>query len=117
MQPEHPPQRRARDGRRQKDAHAVARQSALHGDRGTPPDDSLPPAITDQARELNRRLVWLETLDMEPLAGEANLLGAVLARIEDAVGARFPGLDKMPETVPLLYRVTAITTCPANWPG
>ena len=40
---------------------------------------------------------------MEPLAGEANLLGAVLARIEDAVGARFPGLDKMPETVPLLY--------------
>lgn len=35
-------------------------------------------------------LAWLETLDMEPLARSANLPGAVLARVEDAVGARFP---------------------------
>ena len=68
-----------------------------------PLDKSLPPGVADQARALNRRLVWLETLDMEPLASEVNLLGAVLARIEDAVGARFPGLDKAPETVPLLH--------------
>ena len=66
-------------------------------------DKSLPQAVADQVRTLYRRLVWLETLDMEPLAPGANLLGAVLARVEDAVGARFPGLDKPPETVPLLY--------------
>ena len=68
-----------------------------------PLDESLPQAVADQTRALYRRLVWLETLDMEPLASEVNLLGAVLARIEDAVGARFPGLDKAPETVPLLH--------------
>jgi hypothetical protein len=66
-------------------------------------EDGVPSAVADQARRLRRRLVWLETLDMEPLASEANLLGAVLARIEDAVGARFPSLDRPPETVPLLY--------------
>jgi len=66
-------------------------------------DPRLPQTVADQASELNRRLIWLETLDMEPLAPNANLLGAVLARIEDAVGARFPDLDKMPEAVPLLY--------------
>jgi hypothetical protein len=68
-----------------------------------PLDESLPQAVADQTRALYRRLVWLETLDMEPLASEVNLLGAVLARIEDAVGARFPGLDRAPETVPLLH--------------
>jgi len=77
--------------------------SVLSTGPGTP-DDSLPQAVTDQAQALHRRLVWLETLDMEPLANGVNLLGAVLARIEDAVGARFPGLDKVPETVPLLYQ-------------
>lgn len=30
------------------------------------------------------RVVWLETLDMEPLPSDANLLAAILARIEDA---------------------------------
>ena len=75
----------------------------LDGGRNAPGDQSLPQAVADQIGKLNRRLVWLETLDMEPLVGGANLLGAVLARIEDAVGARFPTLDKVPETVPLLY--------------
>jgi hypothetical protein len=75
----------------------------LDGGRNAPGDDSLPEAVAAQVSKLNRRMVWLETLDMEPLSGEANLLGAVLARIEDSVGARFPSLDKVPETVPLLY--------------
>jgi len=53
---------------------------------------------------LRRRLVWLETLDMEPLGGsEANLLGAVLARVEEAVSARFPGRDDAAEPVSLLH--------------
>ncbi len=104
------------------DASRCSRNLLLGGDRGTgkttlmmslakvldvgrnaPRDENLPQGVAKQADELTRRLIWLETLDMEPLAGEANLLGAVLARIEDAVGARFPNLDKVPETVPLLY--------------
>jgi hypothetical protein len=34
--------------------------------------------------ELRRRIVWLETLDMEPLGEPTNLLAALLARIETA---------------------------------
>ena len=46
--------------------------------------------LTQQLESLPRRLVWLETLDMEPLSNTANLLGTVLARIEDAMGTLFP---------------------------
>jgi DNA polymerase III delta prime subunit len=103
------------------DSNRCSRNILVSGERGTgkttlmlslaralgtgsdPALDSLPAAVAEQARDLKRRLIWLETLDMEPLASNANLLGAVLARIEEAVGARFPDLDKMTETVPLLY--------------
>jgi hypothetical protein len=77
--------------------------SVFAAERDTEPDKSLPDGVADQARALRRRLVWLETLDMEPLASEANLLGAVLARLEDAVGARFPGMDDATETVSMLH--------------
>jgi hypothetical protein len=77
--------------------------SVLATERDAVLDTSLPKDVADQARTLRRRLVWLETLDMEPLAGEANLLGAVLARVEEAVGARFPGVDDAAETVSLLH--------------
>lgn len=40
--------------------------------------------------ELSQRLVWLETVDMEPLSRSVNLLGAVLARLEDSVGSLMP---------------------------
>jgi hypothetical protein len=45
----------------------------------------LPQEAADRVRSLQQRLVWLETLDMEPLSDEVNLLGAVLARLEDAL--------------------------------
>ena len=103
------------------DSNRCSRNILVSGERGTgkttlmlslagvlstgsdPIRDGLPAAAAEQARDLKRRLIWLETLDMEPLDSDANLLGAVLARIEEAVGARFPDLDKIPETVPLLY--------------
>ena len=91
------------DATRCKTTLMLSLAKVLDGGRKAPGDESLPQAVADQVSKLNRRLVWLETLDMEPLVGGANLLGAVLARIEDAVGARFPTLDKVPETVPLLY--------------
>jgi hypothetical protein len=50
----------------------------------------VPQLPTNQLESLRRRLVWLETLDMEPLSNTANLLGAVLARIEDAMGTLLP---------------------------
>jgi hypothetical protein len=40
--------------------------------------------------DLRKRLVWLETLDLEPLDPSTNLLGAVLARIEDVIGQNVP---------------------------
>lgn len=43
-----------------------------------------PPRTMLQA--LNRRVVWLETLDLEPLPEGTSLLGAILARIEAAAG-------------------------------
>ncbi len=39
----------------------------------------------DSLRKVRCRTVWLEPLDMEPLAGSTNLLAAILARIEAAV--------------------------------
>ncbi|WP_306208076.1 AAA family ATPase [Actinoplanes sp. RD1] len=36
--------------------------------------------------ELARHLVWLETIDMEPLSPSTNLLGAVLSRLEETTG-------------------------------
>ena len=41
------------------------------------------------------RLVWLETLDMEPLPPDANLLAAILVRLEDA--ARAYGVKEAPQ--------------------
>jgi len=61
--------------------------------------------LTKPLESLRRRLVWLETLDMEPLSNTANLLGAVLARVEEAMGTLLPPLpeeDERPRTS-LLY--------------
>lgn len=46
------------------------------------PKEAWPTAV----RELRPGLVWLESLDMEPLDRSTNLLGALLARLEEAVG-------------------------------
>jgi hypothetical protein len=41
--------------------------------------------IEKKLQRLRCRTIWLEPLDMDPLAGSTNLLAAVLARIEDAI--------------------------------
>jgi len=51
---------------------------------------SLAPAVTsansgDPLSELGRRIVWLETLDLEPLPQGTGLMAAIMARIEQAV--------------------------------
>lgn len=45
-------------------------------------DNSMPSHLVERVAELRERLVWLETLDMEPLETSANLLGATLVRVE-----------------------------------
>jgi hypothetical protein len=55
-------------------------------------DDNLPPLV-QSLRDQHHRFVWLETLDMEPLPGAANLLAAILVRIGeklDSPGFRVP---------------------------
>lgn len=43
-----------------------------------------------EIRRLASRVVWLETLDLEPLSTRSSLLSAILARIEDAAGRSDP---------------------------
>ena len=45
---------------------------------------------------INGRIVWLETLNMEPLPQDANLLAAILVRLEDA--ARAYGIKEGPQS-------------------
>src|SRR5262245_46939814 len=40
--------------------------------------------VSGQVAELSRRIVWLEPIDMEPLAEPTNLLAAILTRVEAA---------------------------------
>jgi hypothetical protein len=82
---------------------SLAKALATDFESDATPDKTLPREVADQLAALRHRLVWLETLDMEPIANEANLLGAVLARVEDAVGAHLPSMDEPSETVPLLH--------------
>ncbi|MEV0614083.1 AAA family ATPase [Nonomuraea sp. NPDC050404] len=51
------------------------------------PEELRKEVVYGQVSELSKRLVWLETLDMEALDPSANLLGAVLARLENTMGA------------------------------
>jgi hypothetical protein len=76
---------------------------ATNGEARPPSRLHLPDDLINVVTRLRRRLAWLETLDMEPLSDTANLLGAVLARIEDAVGAHFPDTDEFPTRTSLLY--------------
>ena len=48
-------------------------------------NDSLPRSVSDALGLLRQRVVWLEPLDMEPLPASANLLSAILVRVEDSV--------------------------------
>jgi hypothetical protein len=41
--------------------------------------------IAQRVLKLRRRVIWLDTLDMEPLSGPTNLMVAILARVERAV--------------------------------
>lgn len=61
----------------------------------------LPEPTADRIDYLRQRLVWLKTLDLEPLSDDANLLGAVLARVQDAVDE--PSLDEACTATSLLY--------------
>ncbi len=67
---------------------------------GGPPDPDDPAEAAGLSR--SRRLIWLETLDMEPLAPSTNLLGALLARIESAVTPLIFGPDAAPSPVRLI---------------
>ena len=55
--------------------------------------DMVPPEPVQRLHAQRHRVVWLETLDMEPLSGAANLLAAILVRIEERLaspGSRVP---------------------------
>jgi hypothetical protein len=47
-------------------------------------------AASRALRHLPERLIWLEALDLDPLSDQANLLGAVLARVEHAIDSLRP---------------------------
>lgn len=58
---------------------------------------NLPQALADDhpvrlLREQGRRLVWLETLDMEPLSRGANLFAAILARMAQVFDGKLEDL-------------------------
>jgi hypothetical protein len=76
-------------------------------------EEKLPEGLGRRLGVLRRRLVWLETLDMEPLSDDTNLLGAVLARIEDAAGARLPAPDDATVTS-LLYPTRDVRDIPRD---
>lgn len=62
------------------------RTAGAHADRGTGPREPEGSAeVRDLLQELQGRLVWLEPIDMEPLPDTANLLMAILVRIETAL--------------------------------
>ncbi len=63
---------------------------------GTGTESGLDNDLRDDIHKLRGRIVWLETLDMEPLPGPTNLLVSILARIEHAVGrvAKEDGLPR-----------------------
>ena len=45
----------------------------------------LPEELRGILQEISQKVVWLEPIDMEPLPESANLLAAIVARIDDAV--------------------------------
>ena len=49
------------------------------------PAEDVPRPVSKALNLLRRRVVWLEPLDMEPLPASANLLSAILVRVEDSV--------------------------------
>jgi hypothetical protein len=82
------------------DFNRFAQLGFIDGDRGTgktsillvlrqltsPKDRESLAGLPDEVRQLHERrdrLVWLDTLDMEPLSGQANLLAAILARVAE----------------------------------
>ena len=48
-------------------------------------ESRLPKEDWDSVRGLSRRVIWLETLDLEPLPNRCSLFAAILARVEDVV--------------------------------
>lgn len=44
--------------------------------------------VKERVGKIGHRVLWLETLDLEPLAGQPNFLAAVLARIGDSLTRR-----------------------------
>jgi hypothetical protein len=58
------------------------------------------PSAISHLIEQRHHVVWLETLDMEPLSKGANLFAAILARIEQE-------LDSHPDELPLMAAVLA----------
>jgi len=93
---------RAVGGAFQLDEDRSSRIALLSGDRGTGKTSVLlslkklcepgpqlkledcPRLSMTDLYELRDRVIWLEPIDMEPLAESTNLLAAILARIEDA---------------------------------
>ena len=64
-------------------------------------------AVADDAEALRGRIVWLEPVDMETLPESANLLGSILARVDDAANW-IPG-----RIAGLLITVAALNRAPA----
>lgn len=80
--------------------------------------NSVPPKDADQKTQertssLSQRVVWLEPLDMETMPTAANLLSAILARIDDSV-RRFSHGTRDPETEPD-YRPRGLLTAGPNY--
>ena len=72
------------------EAERSSRTALIHGRRGTGKTTlllSVLKALNESTDPVGRRVVLLDTLDMEPLAEPTNLIGAVLARLEAVAGA------------------------------
>ncbi len=85
------------------DHRSATRMAFLHGHRGMGKttvmlsvlraclhwdDTEYPPELGSAIRKMRARTVWLEPIALEPLPGSANLLAALLARIDRAVQQR-----------------------------
>jgi hypothetical protein len=62
-------------------------------------DDSYDLTSGERVANLRAKLIWLEILDLEPLAPSTNLLGAILARLELAAGRYLDRVEPAPATL------------------
>ena len=72
-------------------SEARARPARAAEGRGDAAEEQPDAATASLLRLLSSNVVWLETLDMEPLPSSTNFLAAILARVEKAVDRSLVG--------------------------